>query len=135
MTSTQLWCSGIAALVVASLVCAWWGWRVCRSKRRQCLFPSFEIYPASETDKLEFTTLVAIFKREKCMAALKEKPHIIPVVTRQHLGDGRWDVVACLFDKEQEEVLHEPRPERYLAKELSADLESAFGGKDMLVLR
>ena len=134
MTTIQLAIAGTVALTAAVLAGAWvWLWR---AKRKQRAVPSWDVFPASEVDTLDFATLVAFFKSEACLAALKANSHIVPVAIRSKSDDGRLEVAACLFDKEKEEVLLEPQlPERYLAKELSADLAEAFGEKDMLVFR
>jgi len=63
-----------------------------------------------------------------------EDPDIIAVAIRKHLDDGSYNVVNCLFDKEDQRVVDPNDMEVITADALDEETMARFGKHDVLVL-
>ena len=81
------------------------------------------------------TNIVAFFKDPNRLGKLKEKKDRIAVAIKEKLDNGDYEVVNCLFDKEQAELVDpEEDAEVISASELDEETLAQFKEKDMLVL-
>ena len=81
------------------------------------------------------TNIVAFFKDPNRLGKLKENKDRIAVAIKEKLDNGDYEVVNCLFDKEQAELVDpEEDAEVISASELDEETLAQFKEKDMLVL-
>lgn len=78
--------------------------------------------------------VVSFFKDPKRWRLLKSNKDILPIVLKQKLNNGDYNVVSCLFDEKKEEVVDIEESEGYECERLDYETASKFGNKDMLVL-
>lgn len=77
-----------------------------------------------------FRNIASWFRRSDRLRKLQEEKHNLGIVMRRHLDEGQF-VVVSIFDKETNEI---KEAEAIEYEELSDELESKFGDKDMLVV-
>ena len=82
------------------------------------------------------TNIVSFFKDRNRLKKLQEDQNRIAVAIKEKLDNGDYQVVNCLFDKEDVKLV-DPEEDSLVvtSKQLDADTEKAFGSKDMLVVQ
>lgn len=86
-------------------------------------------------DVLDMADVVRFFKQADILAKLNENSNFIAVAIKEKKSDGKFRIIAALFDKEKNQVVSVEKSARWLASRLSDDLEEAFGDKSMIVLQ
>ncbi len=79
--------------------------------------------------------IVSWFKDPKRLANLRKNKNVIATAVKEHLSNGNYNVVNCLFDKEAGEVIDISDSKLYDAEELDSQTEYNFGDKPMMVLQ
>lgn len=82
-----------------------------------------------------FGTIVSFFKNPERLRKLKEDRNNVAVAIKEKLDTGEYQVVNCLFNKEEGKLVNpEEDAEIIQAENLDAQTMQNFGDKDMLVL-
>ena len=80
--------------------------------------------------------IVSFFKNPNRMAKLKSDPNVIATSIKENLGNGNYNVVNCLFDTEEGEVVDMQEDAVGIeAEDIDAQTEQTFGDKAMIVLQ
>ncbi len=85
---------------------------------------------------LKFNDILAYFKTSKILEALANNKSLLAIVLKENNDDKTFSIIACLFDKEKNEVYNlENFGCIYEAKSIDSELNKAFGDRDQLVLK
>lgn len=80
--------------------------------------------------------IVSFFKKTEQRELLKSNKNILPIVLKEKLANGRYNVINCLFDTEKDDVVNIKRLGMgYECEEFDSELTNKFGNEDMIVLR
>lgn len=80
-----------------------------------------------------FKNIVNYFKNKESI--LKNNPDVIAVSIKENLRNGDYNIVNCLYDKEEDDILGYNYAQGIEAEELDAKTRNAFGNKDMIILQ
>lgn len=97
------------------------------------LFASVTIRP-QKVDSISLGLLKEYFLEPHRRQLLKDNKEILAVATKRLSIGGKIVVTAALFDSQKEEILNQENPVTYMASKMDAELETALGSKDMIVL-
>lgn len=82
------------------------------------------------------TNIVSFFRDPSRLRKLQENQNRIAVAIKEKLENGDYQVVNCLYDKEETKLVDpEEDAEVITSGELDAETKHAFGKKDMIVAR
>lgn len=70
---------------------------------------------------------------EKCLNKLKGNKNLVAVTIKENLGNGNFNTVTCIFNKETEEIIEDKNSVAHENSTMDSDLEKNFGDKDMIV--
>lgn len=80
--------------------------------------------------------IVSFFKNPRRLSKLQEDQDTIAVVIKEKLADGDYQVVNCLFNKEEGTLVNPEEDALVMTSgELDNTTQTHFKGKDMLVLQ
>ena len=80
--------------------------------------------------------IISFFRDRNRLRKLQEDQNRIAVSIKEKLENGDYQVVNCLYDKEESElVTPEEDAEVITSEKLDADTKRNFSGKDMIVLQ
>lgn len=80
--------------------------------------------------------IVNFFKNPQILNKLKQNRDLIAISIKENLGNGNYNVLNCVFDKERQEVVYMKEDAMGItAESLDKETEKAFGNKDMLILK
>ena len=98
-----------------------------------------ELQDSIDTAKIKNLTLedvVSFFKQPEILAKLQEDQNRIAVALKEKTEDNSYSVILCIYSQNDATlVTPEMAAKRFEAEELSVDLTSIFGNKDMIVLQ
>ncbi|MBR6565759.1 MAG: hypothetical protein IKK79_02990 [Spirochaetaceae bacterium] len=97
------------------------------------LFASVIIRP-QKVDCISLGLLKEYFLEPHRRQLLKDNKEILAVAIKRLSIGGKIVVTAALFDSQKEEILNQENPVTYMASKMDAELETALGSKDMIVL-
>lgn len=89
---------------------------------------------AKEVDTLSFGEVISFFKQEDVSEKLKENEKNIAVAIKEKKDDAT-KIIACIFDKEKNNIADSKFAMAWNAKSIDKDLQEAFGEKDMITLQ
>ena len=89
--------------------------------------------PQMEKSVVSLQDIICFFKRTEILEKLKGKPDLIAVTLKERTTSGSFVLLLCIFSKNTNTII-EPCM-KIIASELSPDLLSVFGTKDMLILQ
>ncbi len=84
---------------------------------------------------LDMSEILAFFKRDDVVKKLQENSNLIAAAIREKKDDGKFRIVAAVFDKEKNQIADMNNAKVWLAEKISDDLTEAFGDKSMIVLK
>lgn len=90
---------------------------------------------------VNFAKNIALWFRDPSrLKKLQEDKDRLAVSIKENLGNGNYNVINCLYDKEKEEIVgnHSAENEDALGMEsegLDTEAKKHFGNKDMIVLQ
>lgn len=84
--------------------------------------------------------IVSWFKDPRRIEKLRREKNIVAVAIKRNLDSGNYNVINCLFDKNEGKVVGEHNEENHYAEgiesmALDSDMNEKFGDKDMIVLK
>lgn len=80
--------------------------------------------------------IISFFRDRNRLRKLQEDQNRIAVSIKEKLENGDYQVVNCLYDKEESKlVTPEEDAEVITSEKLDADTKRNFSGKDMIVLQ
>ena len=83
-----------------------------------------------------FSNIVSFFRDRNRLKKLQEDQNRIAVAIKEKLENGDYQVVNCLYDKEETKLVDpEEDTEVITSGQLDAETKKAFGRKNMLVLQ
>ena len=83
-----------------------------------------------------FNNIVSFFKNSNILRKLKANKDLLAVSIKDHLANGDYNVVNCLFDKERNEIVdYDENAQGITAESLDSETEKNFYGEDMIVLQ
>lgn len=83
-----------------------------------------------------FKNIVGFFKNPTRLRKLQQNRNNIAVVIKEKLADGDYQVVNCLFNKEEGTLVNPEEDALVMTSgELDNTTQTQFKGKDMLVLQ
>jgi hypothetical protein len=83
-----------------------------------------------------FKDIVAWFKKPDVLEQLKNNDKIIAVSIKEKLDNGKYNVVNCLYDTEEDELVDTSKSTVvFTADSLSSKTLSEFGDKEMILIR
>lgn len=97
------------------------------------LFAFVTIRP-QKVDCISLGLLKEYFLEPHRRQLLKDNKEILAVAIKRLSIGGKIVVTAALFDSQKEEILNQENPVTYMASKMDAELETALGSKDMIVL-
>ena len=82
------------------------------------------------------SNIVSFFKEPSRLRKLQENQNRIAVAIKEKLDKGDYQVINCLFDKQENKLVDpEEDAEVITAEQLDAETKRAFGRKSMLLLQ
>ena len=86
---------------------------------------------------LKFTeNVVSFFKSPKRLAILKANKKLLPIVLKQKLKNGDYNVIEGIFDEEKDDLVDiEKETQGFECECLDSELNGYFGDKDLVILR
>lgn len=83
-----------------------------------------------------FKNIVGFFKNPTRLRELQQNRNNIAVVIKEKLADGNYQVVNCLFNKEEGTLVNPEEDALVMTSgELDNTTQTQFKGKDMIVLQ
>ena len=83
-----------------------------------------------------FDNIVKFFRDPNRLKTLKQDSNKLAISIKEHLDNGEYHVVDCLFDKETNEVVDmEEDALGVEAESLDAKTQQTFGDRDMIILK
>lgn len=80
--------------------------------------------------------ILKFFKDPNRLRTLKQDSNKLAISIKEHLDNGEYHVVDCLFDKEKEEIYDmEEDALGVEAESLDAKTQQIFGDRDMIILK
>ena len=89
---------------------------------------------SQKVDCISLELLKGYFLEPKRRQLLKDNKELLAVAIRGQNEDCSLFGTAAVYDKLKEEILNQENPITYMAPKMDAELENAFGNKDMIVL-
>lgn len=129
----------IVGCTVALLSLCTVGAIICRKRKQKLLLgvdSELKLCSIVEVQELSMKQIVAHFKKESVMKVLRENKGAIAVCLKKANGGAIPDVVCCLFDGNNNQVINDEHMTTvFKCQRLGEDLLNAFGNKDMIVIK
>lgn len=86
---------------------------------------------------LKFTeNVISFFKSPKRYKRIKENRNYLPIVLRQKLKNGDYNVIEGIFDEEKDDMVDiEKETQGIECERLDSELNGYFGDKDLIILK
>lgn len=82
------------------------------------------------------SNIVSFFRDRNRLKKLQEDQNRIAVAIKEKLDNGDYQVVNCLYDKQETELVTPEEDAMVItSRQLDAEIQRNFGNKDMLVLQ
>lgn len=86
---------------------------------------------------LKFTeNVISFFKSPMRWAKLKANKKLLPIVLKQKLKNGDYNIIEGIFDEEKDDMVDiEKETQGIECERLDSELKGYFGDKDLVILR
>lgn len=82
------------------------------------------------------SNIVSFFKDPSRLKRVQENKNLVAVSIKENLENGNYNVVNCLFDKSENEIVDYQRDALIIeAQDLDQETKNQFKNKDMIVLQ
>lgn len=80
--------------------------------------------------------IVNFFKSLKNWKNIKDNKHWLPIVVREKLKNGDYNVIAGIFDEEKNDMVDiENETQGFECERFDSELSGYFGDKDLIILK
>lgn len=83
-----------------------------------------------------FKNIVDFFRKRETLNELKEDKNKIAVSIKDNLDNGNYNVINCLYDTKNEEIVdYKNKSEIIHAEDMDSETKTKFADKDMIIIK